>query len=156
MSNSGIKHTYFTLKAKRMIKEREDCVTKVIPNKPMNEWKVAFLTTAGVHLKTQKPFDVEAGDHTVHFIGNTATPEELMITHTHYDTSDAKVDINCVFPLQIINDLKDEAIIGQVAETHYGMMGFIPEVNKLEEESIPLIIDQLKKEKVDVLLASPG
>ena len=36
--------------------------------KPAKESVFALVTTAGVHLKTQDVFDVEAGDPTVRFI----------------------------------------------------------------------------------------
>ena len=156
MAKEQLKHQYFSLKAKMMIKKQKNNSEKVILDKPLNRWKVAFLTTAGVHLKSQTPFKVEEGDYTVHLIPSSVPNEQLMITHTHYDTSDADEDINCVFPLPILRTLAEQDVIGEVAETHYGMMGYIPNVDHLYEHSIPLIIEKLRNENVDVLLASPG
>lgn len=156
MSSEGLKHKYFSLKAKWMVKKQQKEVAKVRLQKNITHCKVAFLTTAGVHLVDQKPFDVESGDHTVHFIPKEATIDELVVTHTHYDTKAAKEDINCVFPLQMLREFEKEGLIGEVSDTHYGMMGFIPRTERLLQESIPIIIHQLKKEKVDLLLASPG
>lgn len=156
MSLKSIMHFYFRQKAKWMIKKNNSNGSFSVPNRPMEQWTVAFLTTAGVHLKTQAGFDVEAGDHTVRMIPDTATEEQLMITHTHYDTTDADEDKNAVFPIDILHELKEEGVIGNTAKHHYGMMGYIPNTKPLLEESIPEIIKQLKKDKVDVLLASPG
>lgn len=144
------------MKAKFMIKKNRNnqCFFRV--KKPMYKWTVAFLTTAGVHLKTQEKFDVEAGDHTVRNIGDDAKKDELMISHTHYDTTDANEDINSVYPIDILHQLKKEGIIGNTAKTHFGMMGYIPNTQHLLDESIPFIIEQLKKDRVNVLLASPG
>ena len=49
--------------------------------KPVKESVFALVTTAGVHLKTQEVFDVEAGDPTVRFIPSDCTEDDLMISH---------------------------------------------------------------------------
>lgn len=148
-------HAYFRFKAKFMIKRNSE-VSFYQPNKPMNKWTVAFLTTAGVHLKSQPIFDIEAGDYTIRKLPSSTNKEQLMITHTHYDTTDANEDINCVYPIDIMHELREEGIIGKIAKMNYGMMGYIPDTKPLLEKSIPQIIEQLKKDHVDVLLLSPG
>lgn len=151
-----IKHWLFKLSANRTINKRDRTNAFTTPVKPMTEWNVAFLTTAGVHLKEQEAFDVDAGDPSVRLIPSDADPDQLMITHTHYDTAEADKDTGAVFPLEALKKLANEGRIGSVAKTHYGMMGYIPETDRLEKESIPVILKQLKKEHVDVLLLSPG
>jgi D-proline reductase (dithiol) PrdB len=151
-----LKHVFFTKMAKVIVKGRSDKVDLVKPDKPMKQWRVAFLTTAGVHVKTQPGFDVNAGDHTFRLIPDDSLKEELMITHTHYDTTDADKDINCVFPIDILHELRDEGMIAVTAPNHYGLMGYIPNTKPLLDETIPKIIEKLKIDKVDVLLLSPG
>jgi D-proline reductase (dithiol) PrdB len=124
--------------------------------KPAKEAVFALITTAGVHLKTQPVFDVEAGDHTVRFIPSQSEVEDLMISHTHFDRSDADRDINCVFPLFRLRELASEGIIADVAHTHYGLMGYIPDTIPLIEDTIPLILKQLKEDKVDAVILNPG
>ncbi|UTW69534.1 hypothetical protein KHA80_22785 [Anaerobacillus sp. HL2] len=65
---------------------------------------------------------------------------------------DANEDINCVYPIDILHELREEGIIGNTAEIHYGMMGYIPDTKPLLEKSIPQIIEQLKKDHVDVFV----
>ena len=43
---------------------------------------------------------MEDGDPTVRFIPSSCKEEDLMISHDHFDRSDADQDVNCVFPLQ--------------------------------------------------------
>ncbi|SDL92320.1 D-proline reductase (dithiol) PrdB [Bacillus sp. OK048] len=124
--------------------------------KPTQEAIFALVTTAGVHLKTQPVFDVEAGDPSVRFIPSETEEAELMISHTHFDRSDADVDINCVFPLFRLNELARDGVIGGVAPTHYGVMGYIPDTKPLLADTIPLILKQLKDEKVDAVILNPG
>ncbi len=156
MSKNPLSHQIYKMMAKKEIKKVKADTDLTLLNKPENEWNVAFLTTAGVHLKTQTPFDVDAGDNTVHLIPGKVDVEDLMITHTHYDTEDAEKDVNCVFPIERLRELENEGVIGSVSDVHFGMMGYIPDTEKLKQESIPLILEELKKADVDVLLASPG
>lgn len=124
--------------------------------KATNEAVFALVTTAGVHMKTQPVFDVEKGDPTVRFITSATEEKELMISHTHFDRSDADRDINCVFPLFRLREMAEKGIIGGIAPTHYGIMGYIPDTKPLIEETIPLILKQLQDEKVDAVILNPG
>ncbi|WP_416151320.1 glycine/sarcosine/betaine reductase selenoprotein B family protein [Salipaludibacillus sp. HK11] len=153
-----IKEWLFKRVALKMIKKHgsKQVETLAAIDKPMDKWKVSFITTAGVHLKEDEPFDVDSGDWGVRFIPSHSDPKNLEITHTHYDTSSADKDVNCVFPISSLNHLAEKKRIGKLAPTFYGMMGYIPRVDKLLNVSIPIILENLKKEKVDVVLLSPG
>lgn len=142
--------------AKSMVHAIEGEIPFVLFEKTAKEAVFALVTTAGVHLKTQDVFDVEAGDPTVKFIPSSCREEELMISHTHFDRKDADQDINCVFPLTRLKELEAEGIIGGMAPTHYGLMGYIPNTKPLIEETIPVIIKQLQEEKVDAVILNPG
>jgi D-proline reductase (dithiol) PrdB len=143
-------------RAKHMIHANKGSIPLTKFTKPANESVVALITTAGVHLKNQPVFDVEAGDPTVRLIPWATKEEDLMISHTHFDRSDADQDINCVFPLTRLRELAAEGIIKEVAANHYGLMGYIPNTVPLLEESIPLIIQQLQNDQVDAVILNPG
>ena len=68
--------------------------------KPVSECKVALVTTGGVHLRTQAPFDMENpdGDPTFREIPGAAARDVLTITHDYYDHRGADADLNVVFP----------------------------------------------------------
>jgi D-proline reductase (dithiol) PrdB len=116
----------------------------------------ALITTAGVHLKSQEVFAVEAGDTSIRLIPSNVKEDDLMISHTHFDRTDADEDINCVFPLFRLRELASEGHIGGVAPTHYGLMGYIPDTKSLIEDSIPMIIKRLQDEGVDAVILNPG
>ncbi|WP_147803551.1 glycine/sarcosine/betaine reductase selenoprotein B family protein [Alkalicoccus halolimnae] len=155
---SKIKDLIFQKIAKRSIKKHGSEVVDPLqqPKKPMNEWRVAFLTTAGIHLKEEAPFDVEAGDWSVRYIPSTSVHDDLTVSHTHYDTKAAEEDVNTVLPVKALQELEKEGTIGSLTPTFFGMMGYIPRVDKLMNESVPLIIKRLKEEHADVVLLSPG
>jgi D-proline reductase (dithiol) PrdB len=143
-------------KAKQMVNPILGDIPLTKFTKSAKEAVFALITTAGVHLKTQPVFDVEGGDPSVRFIPSSINENELMISHTHFDRSDADRDINCVFPLFRLRELATAGIIGGAARTHYGLMGYIPDTSPLIDVTIPLIIKQLKEDKVDAVILNPG
>ena len=51
--------------------------------KPLNEMVIALATAAGVHLKTDERFNL-AGDTGFRMVPDTATPDDLMVSHAGY------------------------------------------------------------------------
>jgi D-proline reductase (dithiol) PrdB len=156
LSGNKVIESVMGMKAQNMVHPIEGEIPLSPFEKEASDSVIALVTTSGVHLKTQEVFNVEAGDPTARFIPSSSMEEELMISHTHYDRSDADRDINCVLPLTRIKELEQEGIIGGVAPTHYGLMGYIPDTKILINETIPKIIQQLKAEQVDAVLLNPG
>ena len=72
--------------------------------KAVAESTIALVTTAGVHLKSQEPFNMEDpdGDPSFRAIPSDVRKEDLTITHKYYDHSAADRDINVVLPLDRI------------------------------------------------------
>jgi D-proline reductase (dithiol) PrdB len=85
---------------------------------------VAIVTAAGVHLREQEPFNIadELGDLGYRVIPEDVDSSQLMVTHHHYDHSDADKDINVVFPIDALRDLHEEAFIRGIAKKHVGYM----------------------------------
>ncbi len=125
-------------------------------NKSLKESKVALVTTAGVHLKTQEPFDGKNGDPTFREIPANIAVDQLMITHGHYDQSEAEKDINCVFPIEPLRALKENGFIGSIATNHYGFMGYILKVKPLMEKYAPMVSKKLVEDGVDIAIFSPA
>jgi D-proline reductase (dithiol) PrdB len=156
LSGNRLIEAIVSQKAKHMVYPIQGDIPLVKFTKSAKEAVFALVTTAGVHLKTQEAFEVEAGDHRVHFIPAGSQEEELMISHTHFDRADADQDINCVFPLYRLKELANEGIIGGVASTHYGLMGYILNTKLLIDETIPRIIKKLQEDQVDGVILNPG
>ena len=86
--------------------------------RPLAEATVAMVTTGGVHLCSEEPFNLRS-DASFRVIPRTALPDELCITHEHYDRRDAAADLNLIFPLTRLLELEARGIIGRVADDHY-------------------------------------
>lgn len=128
------------------------------PSKSLNKSKVALVSSAGIHLKSQEAFDVvsDYGDWSYREIPSDSAVEEIMISDTHYDHSDADQDINCLFPITHVRTLAKEGFIGEVASNHYGFMGFIPNPKELITKTAPEAAELLKKDGVDIVFLTPG
>ena len=153
---------FFTENYTKLIKGVPFIENESIPwaplEKPLNECKVVLVTTSGVHPESQTPFDVESkkGDWTYREIPKELRCSELMVTHTHYDHTDADRDINCVFPLDRLKELEQEGVIGSIADIHYGFMGFIPDPVQLQETTAKRVAKRIREAEVDVTLLTAG
>lgn len=126
--------------------------------KPLNECKAALVSTAGVHLLTDSPFDVDnpAGDHTIRVIPSDVPEDQLTVTHIYIDTKFAKSDPTIVFPLPQLKELEADDKIGAVSRIHIGLNGGMLDTTLAEEESIPQVVELFRNEGIDVALLVPG
>jgi D-proline reductase (dithiol) PrdB len=128
------------------------------PTKPLSELRVALGTSAGVHLHTMAPFDMasHAGDDSIRWIPGDAPTALLHFSHDHYDHTDADEDPNCIFPLDRLRELAADKVIASAAAHHIGFMGWIPDPNRFLNETVPQVVAELVRDKVDAVVFSPG
>ncbi len=128
--------------------------------KPLAECKVALLTTGGIHLPAQQPFDMENpdGDATYRAIPGDVIAENITITHKYYDHSDADKDLNVIFPLAHFRDLVKQGVIGGLASAHFGFMGHIEgeQVTILNGKTAPEVAAKLRADGVDFAFLTPA
>jgi len=156
--------TRFPILGKRLVDSYTPWESEDIPwtpvTKPLHQSRVALITTAGVHHKTQAPFDMQDpnGDPTYREISGGTSLSDLMITHDYYDHTDADKDMNIVFPLDRLNEFQQENLIGRVADLHYSFMGHIDKshILTLVSQSAPWIARKLKADGTDIALLTPG
>jgi len=136
---------------------------KCVPFTPLErdlaKARVVLVTAAGVHRRDQEPFNIadELGDLTFRVVNGDAVNADLMVTHHHYDHSDADRDINCVFPLELLRELQAEGFIGEVAREHVGYMGYTMQLKKMYDEIAPQMAEYVdKKCKADVVVLTGG
>lgn len=120
---------------------------------------VALVTAGGVHLKTQEAFNIadELGDLTYRVFPEDVESSQLMVTHHHYNHSDADEDINVVFPIDVLRDLRDEGFIGGVAKKHVGYMGYTMQLKPMYEGTSREIANEMDKgSRADVVVLTGG
>ena len=123
--------------------------------KELKDMTVALATAAGVHHKDDKRCNL-AGDFTYRIIRDTMPSDELMVSHGGYDNGDVNKDINCMFPIDRLHELKKEGFIKNVAPVHIGFMGGGGDQDKFKNETGPAIAKILKEEGVDAVILTAG
>jgi D-proline reductase (dithiol) PrdB len=127
--------------------------------KPLHACRLALVTTGGVHLRTQPPFDMgdSRGDPSVRAIPAKSPAEQLMITHDYYDHRDADRDLNILFPLALGRELVAQGALGSLG-TGYSFMGHIepPHIETLLRRTAPEVARRLRQEQIDAVLLTPA
>lgn len=131
--------------------------------KPLAECTVALVSSAGVALATQLPFDQDGerrnpwwGDPSYRLIPRSTRTEDTSLSHLHIDTSFGESDVNCVLPLDRLCELETAGEIGAAAPTHYSFMGYLLRPEEFLRTSVPAMIEQMRTESVDAALLVPG
>lgn len=122
---------------------------------PLNECKVALITTAGFLLDGQDPF--EKGDCSYREIPNSIQTQALINGHKSaaYDDQGLEIDANLAFPLDRFKELETEGKIGSLNDRHFSFMGSITEPRPLIRQSAPEVAHKLKTDGVDVAFLTP-
>ena len=120
---------------------------------------VAIVTAGGVHRRDQEPFNIanELGDLGYRVMDEDVDSADLMVTHHHYDHSDADKDINVVFPIDVLRDLQNEGFIREVARKHIGYMGYTMQLKAMYEGTAREIANEIDKgSRADVVVLTGG
>jgi D-proline reductase (dithiol) PrdB len=127
--------------------------TPFVSGPPLGERRVAIVTTSGLHARGDRPFQVGSADYRV--IPGDTPAGELIMSHVsvNFDRSGFQEDINVVFPLDRLNELKAKGMVGSVSDYHYSFMGAAP-IRALEPKARELAA-LLKKDHVDAVLLTP-
>lgn len=128
--------------------------------KPLAECTLALITTGGVHLTSQPPFDMQDpdGDASLREIPGDVALTDLTITHDYYNHSSADQDVNVIFPLGHFRELAQRGVIGGLARRHFGLMGHIEgeHLRHLQEKTAPEIAAKLRADGVDFAFLTPA
>jgi D-proline reductase (dithiol) PrdB len=128
--------------------------------RPVRECVVALVTTAGVHLRADPPFDMADGDGDPSFrvIPVAAPRAEVTITHKYYDHSAADRDLNVVLPIDRLHELVAEGHVGGVAPRAYAFMGHIDgrHLRTLMETTGPEVARRLRADGADAVVLTPA
>jgi len=135
------------------------CVPFTPFDRELTKSTVALVTAGGVHLKNQDSFNIadELGDLTYRIIPEDVIADDLMVTHHHYDHSDADKDINVVFPIDALRDLQADGFIEGTARKHVGYMGYTMQLKAMYEGTAREIANEIDKgSRADVVVLTGG
>ena len=128
--------------------------------KPLEECSIALVTTAGLSLPDQPPFDVaiKMGDTSFREIPGDISPQLLEMNQRSwaFDHTGILQDRNLALPLDRLHEMYARGEIGAVAPHHFSFMGSIVGPRKLIIDSAPEVARRLSADAVDVVLLTPA
>ena len=132
-------------------------------SKPLGQTTVSLVTSAGISLKSDLPFDMERekrepiwGDRSFRIIPRQTTEQEIEVNHLHINTGYIKQDINVILPLARMAELESEGVIGRLADNAYSFYGFQWKSTDFLKEAIDPISKKMKAEGVEAVLLTPA
>jgi D-proline reductase (dithiol) PrdB len=128
--------------------------------KPLGRSKLALITSAGVHLPGQPPFDLtfRGGDFSFRELPGTLEVQRLKISQrsSDFDQTGAKEDANLVFPLDRFRELVECGEIEELNHRHFSFMGSISAPGRLLSGSAPRVAEMLREDGVDAAFLVPA
>ncbi|OUU74190.1 MAG: hypothetical protein CBC29_08625 [Methylococcaceae bacterium TMED69] len=132
-------------------------------SKKISKSRVSLVTTAGISMETDTPFDMETerkkgdwGDPSWRLIKHGSKIEHLNVNHLHIDTTYIKKDLNVALPIDIIEDFLQKGIVGSISKFHYSIMGYQgSDTSHLINFSGPEIAKSMKQDNVDLAILAP-
>ena len=120
---------------------------------PLHQRRVSIVSTAGLQHREDRPFSPMSGEYRI--IPGETSARDLVMSHIspNFDRSGFQEDLNVVFPLDRLNELAEQGVIGSVAGFHYSFMGATDP--KLMEPEARQLSGLLKKDQVDAVLLVP-
>jgi D-proline reductase (dithiol) PrdB len=127
--------------------------------KPLSQAKISLVTSAGLHLRHDKPFigDPKGGDTSYRVIPSTAKAADILQSHVSigFDHTAIMRDMNVTLPINRVRELVDKGIVGGLAQNYYSFMGAIRNPKPLIETTGPEVACRLKDEGVDLVFITP-
>lgn len=136
----------------------EDLVPLASLSRPLSEARLTFVSTAGVQPKGTLPFDVvhPVGDYSFRRVPSDSTPAELEIHQLKYPTDGAHRDLNVIFPIERLQELRDEGAIGSLTPSFFSFIGYNMDPGLLERTLAEGIAEAVCAEQAEVALLSPA
>jgi len=120
---------------------------------PLAEATLAIVTTAALHHPEQDDFaPTDTGFRVL-----DGRRRDLHLGHwsPNFDTTGFTLDVNVVFPIDRLEELRDAGRIGGVAERHLSFAGNQFDLTAIRLDSGPAAAKLLRDDGVDVVLLTP-
>ncbi len=115
--------------------------------------KLALVTTAGLHREGQNGFEIGDGDYHYETLPTSARDLKLGHHSVNFDRGGFAADINVVYPIDRLEELAADRIIGKVASNHYSFAGNqSATVSEIRLDSGPHCAKKMLDEGVDIVI----
>jgi D-proline reductase (dithiol) PrdB len=135
---------------------KEDAVPLAPLRRPLSEARLSFVSTSGVQPKGTLPFDVvhPIGDYTFRRVPSDSGPGDLEIHQLKYPTDGAHRDLNVIFPIERLQELRDEGVVGALTPHLFSFIGYNMDPELLERTLAEDLAQAVAEEQPDLVLLS--
>ncbi len=120
---------------------------------PLSEATVAIVTTASLHHPDQEDFG--PADTGYRILDGSRRDYVTGHWSPNFDGAGFAYDMNTVFPLDRLDELAEQGVIGRVADQHMAYAGNQFDLSGIRMDSGPAGGKWLKQQGVDVVLLTP-
>jgi hypothetical protein len=138
---------------------------------PVSETTIGLLTTSGhfVQGDDPEPFGVKGmtqqeafdriaefykGEPTLSVIPMDTAMEDLQVRHGGYDIRSPQKDPNVVLPLERLRELRDDGVIGKLADNAFSFVG-VTSQGKLVNQTGPQWVGRIQEQDVGGVVLVP-
>ena len=137
---------------------KDDLVPLAALPVPLSEARLTFVSTSGVQPRGTLPFDTvhPVGDYTFRRVPSDSTPADLEIHQLKYPTDGAHRDLNVIFPIERLQELRDEGVVGELTPSLFSFIGYNMDPDLLERTLAEDIAQAVEDEQAHLALLSPA
>ena len=132
---------------------KNDTCAFVPVTKPLAESRISLIASSGIFRDDQEPFEPDGwpiDEVGVRLIPKDTDGKRLKLYYNYYDHRDAVKDINCVYPVDRLQELEKEGVIGELAPSLISLgMGRTYRRSLIRKQLIPKVSEILHEQGVD-------
>jgi hypothetical protein len=121
--------------------------------------RLAFITSSGSYLLgKQEPFDAgdPLGDYSIRTYPSDTSLQDIGFAQRHYKHAAVEQDPQVLVPLDHLRTMVAEGRIGSLTSTVISFHGYVPDVLRFVDETIPQIVDIARKDGAQAALLVPA
>ncbi len=140
-----------------MIK-KTDFVPLARLGKPLSRTRLTFVSSAGIQPRGSMPFDVvhPVGDFSFRRVPSAAKVSDLEIHQIKYPTTGALRDLNVIFPIERLQELETENVIGELTPNFFSFIGYQMDPERFERTLAEDIADAVVADRAEAALLCPA
>ncbi len=138
--------------------DKPDTVPLAQLQRPVSELRLTFVSSAGVQPRGTLPFDVvhPVGDYTFRRVPSQSRPSDLEIHQIKYPTTGANRDLNVIFPIERLQELAEEGVIGALTPNLFSFIGYNMDPERLERTLAEDIAEAVVQDGAEAALLAPA
>ena len=122
--------------------------------KPLAAARLTLVSSCGVHLKSEPPLDVchPFGDFRFQRVPSQARHADLIIHQLKYPHNDADLNINVIFPIERLQELVAEGVLGGLTPSFFSFIGYNMDPERFERTVAAGIATAVAQEGAELAL----